>query len=66
MVLVPEQIAASDPAFAIGAGLTVMVTAAVDEQLPLLAVTVYVVVDVGLATGLAIVALLNPVEGDHE
>jgi hypothetical protein len=64
-VLVPEQIAASVPALAIGLGLTVTITASVELQVPLATVTVYVVVLVGFATGPAILALLNPVEGLH-
>ena len=49
-------------------GLTLTVTVAVFLQPadPPLAVSVYVVVVEGLATGLAAVALLNPVDGDHE
>jgi hypothetical protein len=45
---------------------TVTVTEAVELQPPFATVTVYVVVTVGLATGLAIVVLLNPVAGLHE
>lgn len=44
-----------------------MVTCDVAEQKPApITVTVYVVVVVGVATGFAIVVLLNPVDGDHE
>jgi len=63
---VPEQIATSLPAFATGVVLTVTTTASVEVQVPFATVTVYVVVDAGLATGLAIAALLNPVLGLHE
>ena len=49
-------------------GLTYTVTVAVFLQPaePPLAVSVYVVVVVGLATGLAADALLNPADGDQE
>ena len=48
-----------------GVVLTVMVTESVAEPQPDI-VTVYVVVTVGLATGLAILGLLRPAAGDHE
>ena len=51
-------LAANDP--------TEISTASVLLHPPTVTVTVYVVVTVGDATGFAIVALLNPVAGDHE
>jgi uncharacterized protein YebE (UPF0316 family) len=66
LVPTPVHIVTSVPAFAIGVGLTVIITASVDEQLPVVAVTVYVVVDEGVAVGLAMFAALNPVAGNHE
>ena len=58
---------AADPAAAVGNGLTVTVTLFdLTQLLPLVSVTVYVVVDVGLALGLDTEASLNPVEGLHE
>ncbi len=49
-------------------GLVETVTVTVAEPVHPLAVpvTVYVVVDTGLATGLTLVVLLKPVAGDHE
>jgi hypothetical protein len=58
----------STPAFAVGAVLfTVTKTASVAVQpfAVLVTVTVYVVVDVGLALGWAIFVALNPAEGAH-
>ena len=62
----PVQIVALDPASAAGNGFTVTVTVLEFTQ-PLLfvSVTVYVVVEVGLAVGLATVVLLRPVDGDQ-
>ena len=45
---------------------TVTKTVSLDVQLPLFAVKIYAVVDVGLAMGFTIVALLNPVDGLHK
>jgi hypothetical protein len=62
--LLPEQIV-----LAVGltvvtwAGLTFTVTTVVEVQPPVVPVTVYVVVTVGLATGLAILVALSPVAG---
>ena len=52
-VLCPSQIVTFAPAFAVGDGFTVTITSSVLVQ-PLLSVTVtvYVVVEVGIATGL--------------
>ena len=64
----PEQIVAIDPAAATGNGFTVTVIL-LDLEQPvavMVSVTVYVVVDVGLAVGLDTVVELNPVEGVHE
>jgi len=61
----PEQIVALDPAAATGNGFTVTVIL-LDLEQPvavMVSVTVYVVVDVGLAVGLETVVLDNPVEG---
>ncbi len=66
MVLLPAQIATLLPALTVGFGFTVIVTVAVLVQPVLLVpVTVYVVVAVGLATGLAQVVQDNPVAGDQ-
>lgn len=48
-----------------GSGVTVTVVVAVDEQLPVVPVTVYVVVLVGLAVTFAPVVPLKPVAGDQ-
>jgi len=64
----PLQIVALDPAAAVGNGFTVTVTL-LDLLHPvavMVSVTVYVVVEVGLAVGLDAVELLNPVDGVHE
>jgi len=61
----PLQIVALDPAAAVGNGLTVTVTL-LDLLHPvavIVSVTVYVVVEVGLAVGFDTVELLNPVDG---
>ena len=61
----PLQIVALDPAAAVGNGFTVTVTL-LDLLHPvavMVSVTVYVVVEVGLAVGLDAVELLNPVDG---
>lgn len=63
VVLLPEQIVTGDPALATGPGVTVTVTVAVAVQPDDVPVTVYVVVAEGVATGLAMFALLNPVDG---
>ena len=65
-VEVPEQIVAVPLADTDGIGLTVTVTTCVEEHIPVVPVTVYVVVVVGFATGFAIDGLLNPVVGNHE
>ena len=49
-----------------GVGFTLMVTVALVEQYLLEMVTVYVVVIVGLAMGLAIVSELSPRGGNHK
>jgi hypothetical protein len=59
----PAQMIASEPAFTVGAGFTVTTTTSVAVHPFLDAVTVYVVVAVGFAVGLEIVALLKPVLG---
>ena len=64
----PEQIVALVPAAATGKGLTVTVML-FDLEHPvavMVSVTVYVVVEVGLAVGLDTVVELNPVDGVHE
>lgn len=65
-VELPEHIVTFEPALAVGLEFTVIVIDDVPVQ-PLLSVTVsvYVVVEVGLAVGLATVVELSPVEGDH-
>lgn len=63
-VVVPEQIETALPALIVGKGFTVTVTTDVLVQPPpAVPTTVYVVVVVGLATGFAIVELLNVAEG---
>jgi hypothetical protein len=64
-VLPPKQIVAEPLAVTVGKGVTVTVTAAVFEHPRDVPVTVYVLVTVGVATGVALVVLLNPVEGDQ-
>jgi len=66
VVLVPLQIVLSEPASATGRACNVTVTVSDAEQ-PFASVTVtmYVVVEVGLAVGLAAVDELNPVDGLH-
>ena len=64
VVLPPVHIALFKPALAFGGGFTVSTMLLVPEQpLALVAVTVYVVVTVGLAVGLAILVALRPVAG---
>ena len=53
----------SEPALTEGNVLMVTVTLAVEEQVPLPTVTVYVVVEAGVAAGFAMFGLLKPVEG---
>ena len=66
MVDEPVQILTPEPALTVGNEFTVTVTLAVLEHpLPLVPVTVYVVVTVGLATGLAQVLQDKPVDGDQ-
>jgi hypothetical protein len=66
VTLSPLQMVSSGPASADGFGLTVTIMVSVDEQpFPSETVTVYVVVDPGLAVGLDTLVLLNPVEGLH-
>src|SRR5690242_8092756 len=48
-----------------GAAFTFTITLSVALQRPNVAVTVYVVVTTGFATGLGIEVLLNPVDGVH-
>ena len=64
--LKPTHIVLSAPAFTVGNMLTVTVTVAVSLQLaPLMPITVYIVVVVGLAVGLAQLVHDNPVAGDQ-
>ncbi len=65
MVLWPLQIVAFPPIDTVGVAFTV--TIAVPVAVPQLAVrvTVYVVVTLGIATGFAMVMLLNPALGDQ-
>ena len=61
----PVQILIAEPALTVR-GFTVTVTLAVSEHpLPFVPVTVYVVVTVGFATGLAQVMQDNPADGDQ-
>jgi hypothetical protein len=63
---VPKQIAVSGPAFTFGKGFTSIVTESVPEQPKSLVIfTVYVVVTVGQAVGLAVFELLKLESGDH-
>ena len=62
----PVQIVALEPASAVGNEFTVTVTLFERIQpFPFVSVTVYVVVEVGLAVGLDTAALDNPVDGVH-
>ena len=62
----PVQIVALEPADATGRLFTVTVTLLeLTQPLAFASVTVYVVVDVGLAVGLDTVVLDNPVDGVH-
>jgi hypothetical protein len=66
ITLAPSQMVSSGPASKVGFGLTVTVMLSIAEQpAPSETVTVYVVVDPGLAVGLDALVLLNPVEGLH-
>ena len=65
VVLFPAQIATSAPALTELPLNTVTVTMSIAVHEPFVAVNVYVVVAVGVATGLAIVVELNPVGGVH-
>jgi hypothetical protein len=49
----------------VGVGLTVITTVAILEQVPVVPVTVYVVVEVGVAVTVAPVVALNPAAGAH-
>ena len=62
----PEQMVAVPVALTGGNGFTVIVTVEVAEQPVVVPVTVYVVVAVGLADGVALVVLLRFVAGDQE
>lgn len=64
-VVDPEHIVAAPLAVKVGIGFTVIVTDAVFPQPFVVPVTVYVVVEVGLAVGVAEVVLLKPVAGDQ-
>lgn len=65
VVLLPAQIVVVPLTVITGIGFTVTVTVEVPVQEPCVPLTVYVVVDVGDATGLAIVALLSVPAGLH-
>ena len=61
----PLQMVTSGPAFTVGAGLTKTVIWSVEVQVPDVAVSVYVVVTVGVAVGFNIVVELNVAPGDQ-
>lgn len=65
MVLPPAHIVVLPVMVADGGALTVTVTLPVAVVAPEVTVTLYVVVAVGLAVGLATVVLLKPVAGDQ-
>jgi hypothetical protein len=66
VVFPPAQTVASVPALAVGNALTVTMTLSSSLQpLALVTVKVYVVVETGEATGLAMLGLLRPVVGDQ-
>lgn len=64
-MLLPAHTVAGEPADTELPLNTVTSTWSTAVQEPLVTVSVYVVVDVGVATGFAILALLKPVVGDH-
>ena len=64
-VLFPLQIVVVPVIIIVGNGVTLTVIVFVPVQAPTVPLTVYVVVTVGDATGLAIFDALNPVEGDQ-
>ena len=64
-VLSPMQIGLSSPALAFGGGSIVTVTNAESMHVPLETSTLYFVVIVGFAVGVAIFESSNPVLGDH-
>jgi len=61
-----HMLAAAGVTVTVGVGFTVTTTVAASEQLPVVPVTVYDVVTVGLAVTLAPTVALNPVAGVHE
>jgi hypothetical protein len=61
----PEHIVTEDPALTEGVAFTDTTLVAVPLQLPVVPVTVYVVVVVGVAVTLAPVVAESPVDGDH-
>ena len=65
-VVDPLQMVTSEPALAKGNGFTVTITASEDVPQELVAVTVYVVLAPGLATGLFILVALKPADGLHK
>ena len=64
-VLSPVQIDLFSPAFAVGCGSMFTVTNAESIHVPLDTSTLYLVVIVGFAVGVAIDELSNPTLGDH-
>ena len=66
VVLLPIQIEVVPVIFTTGIGVTLTVTTSVLEHPEVVPVTVYVVVEEGVAKGFGLVGLLNPVVGNHE
>ncbi len=67
MVELPEQIVVvADDAVTVGEAFTVIVRVAVPLQPAVVPVTVYVVVNNGLAVTVSLVVEFNPPEGDQE
>jgi hypothetical protein len=65
VVELPEHIAVEGETVTVGGAVTVITTVCVALQLPVVPVTVYVVVEPGLAVGLGQLVHVNDVVGDH-
>ena len=65
VILLPAQTVTSEPALAVGKDVTVTTIASLLVQFPEVTVSVYEVVEPGVAIGVAVVDELNPVAGDQ-